>query len=362
VAASVASALAALVAVVAIFAIWANDQLLDTDSWVSASGKALESATVRDGVEDFISAEVIDLAGGAARTVGGIPAPLRAQLRAEAKKVSDQVLTSARFRAVWLRANRIAHRAVVGVLEEKGKAHGEGRVAIDLTPAVREAVGAVGGRLKALVKPDSARIEVLEAHELETARDVVRIVRRLPVPATLAAIALWALAGFLLRARRWRAFAAVGLSLVGAGALALLARAIAGHQVFHRLLSHGADRDAAEVAWHILTSLIVDLSVAAIALGALLALFGALLGPLEPGPAFRRWLGAFLATPRGMPAVLSVVVLAFVLLVLWAPLAVLDSPLAIALFALVIGGGMFDLGRSAKREPLANRQGGNREG
>ncbi len=264
-----AAVLAALVAVVAIFSIWANDQLLDTDSWASASGKVIESETVRDRVEDFISAEVVALAGSATRGVGGIPVPLRAKLRDEAKKLSNQVLTSARFRAVWLRANRVAHRAVVGVLEEKGRAHGEGRVAIDLTPAVREAVGEIGGGgLRSLVPPGSAEIEVLEAHELETARDVVRVVRHLPIPATLLAVALWALTFFLLRARPWRALAAVSLSLVLAGCLAVLVRAIAGHELVDRLLSHGADRGAAEVAWRILTSLVVDLSVAAIALGA----------------------------------------------------------------------------------------------
>ncbi len=270
-AAAVAAVLAALVAVVAIFSIWANRQLLDTDSWVSAGGKVLESQTVRDRVEDFIAAEVVDLAGGATRGAGGIPAPLRTKLREEAQKLSDRVLTSAQFRAIWLRANRVGHRAIVRLLDEKGKAQGEGRVAIDLTPAVRDAVGEIGGgELRSLVEPGSAEIEVLEAHELESAREAVRVVRRLPIPATLVAVLLWALAFFLLRARPWRALACVALGLVLAGCLAFLARAIVGHELVDRLLSHGADRDAAEVAWHILTSLIVDLAVAAIALGAVL--------------------------------------------------------------------------------------------
>jgi hypothetical protein len=279
VAAGVAAALAALVAVIAIFSIWANHQLLDTDGWVSASGKALESTVVRHRIEDFVADEVVDLAGDAARGQVAIPPALRGQLRDEARKLSDRVLTSARFRIIWQRANRIAHRAVVRVLEEKGADHGEGRVTIDLTPAVREAVDSIGGdELGSLVKPRSAEVEVLEAHELETARDAVRIVRHLPIPATVVAILLWALALFLGWARPWRTLAGVGLSAILAGVLALVVRAVAGHEIVDRLLSHDADRGAAEAAWHILTSLIVDLAVGAIVVGALLIL-GLALGP-----------------------------------------------------------------------------------
>jgi multisubunit Na+/H+ antiporter MnhC subunit len=260
-----------LVAVIAIFSIWANQQLLDTDGRVSASAKALESTVVRHRVEDFIADEVVHLAGGPTRSQAAIPPALRGRLRDGARKLSDQVLASARFRVIWQRANRIAHRAVVRVLEEKGRDHGEGRVSIDLTPAVRDAVGSVGGEeLRSLVRPGSAEIEVLEAHELEDARDAVRVVRHLPVPATVVAILLWALALFLGRARPWRTLAGVGLSLVLAGVLALIVRAVAGHEIVDRLLTHSADRAAAEAAWHILTSLIVDLSVGAIVLGAAL--------------------------------------------------------------------------------------------
>jgi hypothetical protein len=342
---------AALVAVIAIVAIWANRQLLDTDSWVSSSGKVLESHVVRNRVEDFISAEVVDLAGGAARGRDAIPAPLRRQLRAEAKKLSDRALTSAQFRAVWLRANRIGHRALVRVLEEKGKSNGEGRVAIDLTPAVRDAVGSLGGaELRSLVEPGSAEIEVLEAHELETARDVVRVVRRLPVPATVVAVLLWVLALFLGRARPWRTLACVGLSLLLSGVITLVVRAVAGHEIVDRLLSDAADRGAAEAAWGILTSLIVDLSAAAVGLGSLLILWAALLGSRGPAPAFRRRLGRLLSTPRRRLAMLLALVLAILTLLLWAPIAALESALGIVLFALVIGGGALAVGRSSVRE------------
>jgi hypothetical protein len=343
--------------VIAIFSIWANQQLLDTDGWVSASAKALESTVVRHRVEDFIADEVVHLAGGATGGKAAIPPALRSQLRDEARKLSDQVLTSARFRVIWQRANRIAHRAVVGVLEERGKDHGEGRVSIDLTPAVREAVGSVDGEeLQSLVKPDSAEIEVLEAHELEDARDAVRVVRHLPVPATVVAILLWALALFLGRARPWRTLAGVGLSLVLTGLLALIVRAVAGQEVVDRLLTHSADRAAAEAAWHLLTSLLVDLSAAAIGLGALLVLWASLLGSREPAPQFRRRLGSALSTSWGRFGIPLAVVLVFVLLALWAPIAALETPLGIVLFAVVIGGGALAVARSSV--PAKGRSGG----
>ncbi|HEY0278113.1 MAG TPA: hypothetical protein VGC32_07575 [Solirubrobacterales bacterium] len=346
-----AGALAALVAVVAIFSIWANRQLLDTDSWVTASGKALESSVIRRRVEDFIAGEVVDLAGGATRGRAAIPPALSTRLRDQAKTLSDQVLTSAQFRVVWQRANRIGHRAIVGVLEERGRSHGEGRVAIDLTPAVRDAVGELGGAdLAALVKPHSAEIEVLEAHQLETTREVVRIVRDLPIPAALVALLLWALTLFLGRARRWRALAGVGLSLVLAGVLALIVRAMAGHEIVDRLLSHDADRGAAEAAWRIATSLVVDVSVAAIGLGALLISCAALLGSKEPAPAIRGRLGSSVDAPGTCLATLLVLVSAFIGLSLWAPIAALESPLGIALFAVAVGSGAFAVGWRVRLE------------
>jgi hypothetical protein len=53
------------------------------------------------------------------------------------------------------------------------------------------------------------------------------------------------------------------------GALALIARAVAGHAVVDSLLSADADREAADAAWRIATSTISDISIGVIIAGAL---------------------------------------------------------------------------------------------
>jgi hypothetical protein len=340
--------LAALVGVIAIISIWANRQLLDTGSWVSSSGKALENRVVRDRVGDFLADAVTGLAGegssGPGR--GGLPVGVRRQLRDEAKKLTGRVLTSAQFRAVWLRANQIAHRALVRILEEKGSSQGGGRLAIDLTPAVRDAVGSLGGKeLRSLIKPNTATIEVIEPHQLQTARRVVRVMRRVPIPAMVAFVLLVALALFLGRAWPWRTLGYVGLGVLAAGVISLIVRVIAGHEIIDTLLSHATDRAAAEAAWGIVTSLIVDLSVAAIGLGGLLALWALLMGERPPARACRRALGPLLVAPRTRIAMSLAVAAAFLILVLWSPIAALESPIGIALFAAVIAGAAMTLGR-----------------
>jgi hypothetical protein len=350
--------LAALVGVVAIGSIWANRQLLDTGSWVSVSGRMLESREVRHRLAAFLAEELLAEAEAEIEAVGGteVAEEVLPPLRREAPELAERVMRTRQFRAVWLQANRTGHRALVRILDEEGvAANGNGAVVINLTPALRELATSLGrtdlasqlgvGDLGSLVEPGAARIEVLEAEELEETQDVVRAIRDLPVPATIAFLALIGLALLLGRARLRRTVGWAGLSLIAAGALALLARALAGHEIVDTLLTRDADREAAEAAWSIATSKIVDLSVAAIGLGALIALFALLLGESGPALAFRRALSPLLRTPLARLWMLLLAVLLVLALIVWAPIAALERPLGIALFAAVILGGAAALAR-----------------
>jgi len=241
------------------------------------------------------------------------------------------------------------------VLDEEGANRNGGRVVINLTPALRdlanslsrtdlaESIGA--GGLGSLVEPGAARIEVLEAEELEQAQDVVRAIRHIPVPATIAVAVLFALALLLGRARLRRTILGVGLSLAAAGALALVARAIAGHEIVDALLSRDADREAAEAAWRIATSTIVDLSAAAIGLGGLVVVGALLSGESAAAVGFRRALAPLLRTPLARLWMVLVAVLLFIALMIWSPIAALEDPLGIALFAAAFGAGAVALAR-----------------
>jgi hypothetical protein len=350
--------LAALVGVVAIGSIWANRELLDTGSWVSVSGRMLENRQVRHRLAAFLAEELVAEAEGEIEAVGGegVAEEVLPPLRREAPELAERVMRTRQFRVVWLQANRSGHRALVRILDERGvAANGSGAVVIDLTPALRELANSLSrtklarelgvGDLAALVEPGAARIEVLEAEELEQAQDVVRAIRDLPVPATIAFIVLVGLALLLGRARLRRTVGWAGLCLVATGALALLARALAGHEIIDTLLSRDADREAAEAAWSIATSKVVDLSVAAIGLGALIALFALLLGESAVAVGVRRALAPLLQTPLARVWMLLVAVLVVLGLIAWAPIAAVERPLGIVLFAAVILGGAMALAR-----------------
>ncbi|HEX4732418.1 MAG TPA: hypothetical protein VH299_14195 [Solirubrobacterales bacterium] len=352
--------LAALVGAVAIASIWANRQLLDTPSWVSVSGRLLESRQIRHRVAVFLGDELVAETETQLAAAGQDEAveEMVPRLRRQSTGLAERAMATPRFRVVWLRANRSGHRALLRVLDAEGDGRdGERTVALNLTPALRELADTVGASglarqlgvadLGTFVQPGAGRIEVLEADELNRAQNVVRTIRHVPVPATIAAVLLLALALLLGRRRLSGAFLGVGIALAASGALALLARALAGHQIVDQLLSRNADREAAEAAWRIATSTLVDLSTAAIGLGALIVIWALLSGPSDGATGARRRLAPLLRTPLARLWTLLGAVLIFVAMVAWAPIAAFESPLGVLLFAAVFGGGALVVAREA---------------
>lgn len=277
--------LAAVTGVIAIFSIWANGELLDSGGWASVSGRLLESKEVRHRVAVFLGEELandteaqLDAAG-----LEGTAEEVMPRLHARQTELAEQVMATKRFHKVWTAANRSGQRTLVRVLDEE-EAGENGVVYVDLTPALRQLAevideeglasefGAVN--LASQVEPGAARIKVLEAAELNEAQDVVRVVRHLTLPAVIATIALYLLFLFLLRDRLSLAFLGIGLTLAATGGLALLAGTLAGHEVVDQLLGNGAgaDRQAAEAAWGVITSKIADLAGVAIGIGAVVVL------------------------------------------------------------------------------------------
>jgi hypothetical protein len=278
--------LAVLAGVVAIFSIWANGELLDTGSWTSVSGRLLESRSVRHRVAAFLGEELTAQTETQLLAAGQeeIAEEVVPRLRREQVELAEKVMTTTRFKRIWEQANRSGQRELVGVLDEEDAGE-HGAVVVDLTPALRQLADQLEDEgfarefgisgLADLVEPGAARIEILEAQELGQAQDVVRVVRHLTLPAVLAAIILYALVLFLGRRQLRGTFVGVGIALLATGALALLARALAGHEIVDQLLTQEADRDAAEAAWRIATSTISDLAVGAIVVGALTAVLAA---------------------------------------------------------------------------------------
>jgi uncharacterized protein (TIGR03382 family) len=351
---------AALLGAVAIASIWANRQLLDTQSWVSVSGRMLESHQIRHRVAVFLGDELVAETEAQLNAAGQDEAAeaVVPKLRRQSTGLAERAMATPRFKVVWLRANRTGHRALLRVLDDEGGgSKGASTVALNLTPTLRKLADTVGDSglarqlgvadLGTFVAPGAGRIEVLEPDELNRAQDIVRTIRHVPVPATIAVLVLFALALLLGRRRLSGAFFGVGLALLAAGGLALLARALAGHQIIDQLLGRPADREAAEAAWRFATSTLVDLCIAAIGLGALIVICAFLSGPSAAAASARRPLASLLRTPLARLWTLLAAVLIFVALLIWSPIAALETPIGVLLFAAVFACGALSVAREA---------------
>ncbi|HVX32117.1 MAG TPA: hypothetical protein VHA80_03170 [Solirubrobacterales bacterium] len=276
--------LAVLAGTVAIGSIWANRQLLSTGGWVSVSGRLLKSGQVRHRVAEFLGEELVAGTQAQLEAAGeeGVAETVVPRLRAEQTQLAERVMRTRRFEATWERANRAGHKALLRVLDEEGDPAERGAVVVNLTPALRQLAGVLeeeglaeelgAADLAGQVEPGAARIEVLEAEELSQAQDVVRVIRHLTAPAVIVTLLLYVVAIYLGRRRLGRTLVGVGLAFAATGGLALLARAVAGHEIVDELIAGTRDREAAEAAWRVATSKVADLAGIAIGLGAAIVL------------------------------------------------------------------------------------------
>jgi hypothetical protein len=275
---------ATLAGAVAIGSIWANQQLLSTSSWVSVSGHLLESKSVRHRVAEFLGEELVNDTEAQLNAAGQeeAAAVVVPRLRAEQTQLAERVMKTKQFKAIWLTANRTAHHALLRVLDEEGNAAEEGAVVVNLTLAIRQLADVLEeeglaeelgvSNLAGLVEPGAARIQILEAQELNQAQDVVRVIRDLTAPAVIVTLAFYAFVLFLGWRRIGLTLVGVGLALAATGGLALLLRSLAGNEIVDQLIVGGRDEGAADAAWRIATSKIADLAGIAIGLGAVIVL------------------------------------------------------------------------------------------
>ncbi len=150
-----------------------------------------------------------------------------------------------------------------------------------------------GGR-EAQIPDDAAQITILHADELELAQDAVRLLRALALVLVIMALGLFALAVYVARGWRREALRACGIGFLVAGAAALVARSLAGDAVVDALATTEAIRPAADAAWSISTSLLVEAAAAAIAFGVVIVGAAWLAGPTRWAVAARRGLAPYL--------------------------------------------------------------------
>jgi len=354
-----------LLAILAILALWANRQLLDTDNWVDTSSELLEDDDIRDQVSIFLVDQLYTNVDVQAQLEEAFPprakplaGPVAGGLKDLAVRGVDTLLTRPRLQAAWENANRGAHGALLNVVEGGGEnvSTESGDVVLDLgtlLDASAESLG-VGERAAQKLPDDAGELTLLQSDELELAQDGVDLLKAAAIVLVVLAFGLMALAVFLAGAWRREALRAAGFGLVFAGAVALVARSLAGDALVDSLASTEAVKPAISSTWDIATSLMVEAASAAIMYGVVLIFSAWLAGTTRLATGTRRLLAPYLREPAIAYSGLAVIVL---ILLAWAPTPAFHRLIPTLILIALLAFGVEVLRRKTAREfPNASRE------
>jgi hypothetical protein len=150
---------------------------------------------------------------------------------------------------------------------------------------------------------------------------------------TIVTVALYALALYLARGYRRRVLMWIGLSLVLAGVIVLIARTIARGQIVPAITKDASIEPAANDAYSVATSLLVQAAGAAIVIGIPLILAGWFAGPTRFAVAGRRFLAPQLQRRPNLAYWVTAGLLALVFI--WGPIPSTRNPITMLLYAIL---------------------------
>jgi hypothetical protein len=338
-------ALAAVLCIASIFAVWANRQLLDTGYWTRTNTKLLENGAIKSELSTYLTEQLyanVDLAGelrsGLPKELKPLAGPAAGGLRTVLEEGIVVALGTSQLQTLWRTASELTHRQLVALIENKGKVvrtPGGGAVVLDLRPIVANLANRFGAPATVVEKLRASvgEVTILRSKTLETMQGAARGLRDLALVLPLLALLAFALAVGLSSGRRSRALTAAGLVGAGAGVATLIVRSLAGTRLIDELAKTEAVRPAANAAWSILTSLLVELSVATICIGALVALAGLLGGRSRSATAIRRALAPYLRDRADI--VFAATGVALLLVFLWGPIAATQKLLGIVVLVVL---------------------------
>lgn len=352
-------ALATLLLFVGSFAVWANRQLLNTDNWVTTSGKLLENKDVQAALGPYLVNELFKEVDVQAALQAKLPpllkplaGPAAGGVRQLAEQASVKLLAAPQVDGVWRGANRAAHKELLAVLEggNKNVSTSNGEVTLHLRPLVGQVASQVGlpAALAQKIPASAANLVVLRSNQLKAAQDAAQLLKGLVIVLTLLVIALYVAAMVLARGRRRGMLLAIGGGFVIVGALVLVARSLGGNIVVDDLAKSQSSHDAVRATWSIGTDLLRQIGTAEIFFGVLVLLAGWLAGESRPALAFRRFTAPYLRD-HPVPVYLGALV-AGIVIVAWHPLDFARVTLSAILFLVLVVAAVAALRHQTARE------------
>lgn len=357
--------LASLIAALSLLAGFIRYQALDNETFSDSAAELIADETIRDQIAltlvEALYANVDVQAALEERLPAdqqGLAGPISAVARELADRAAIRVLERPRAQELWVRSLSTTHEQLLRVLDDdltNVQTEG-GFVVLNLRPLVIQLGDrvAIFGRVAQKLPPDTGRIQIMEANQLETAQDVtdwLQILGRFLwlVPLALAAVAIW-LAGD----RKRSIVRMLAIGAIAAGTLVLVARSVGGNYVVDNLVQTESVRPAAADAWEILTALLRDGGRTLVGIGLVLLLGVWLVGPGSRATSIRRYLAPWLERPE---IAYGTAALALALLVWWGPTAQTQRWQVVLLFAVMLGLGVAALARAAKADEVVRSDG-----
>jgi hypothetical protein len=357
--------LASVIALGSILTTWVDRQMLDQQSWRTASEELIQDPQVREALSVYVVNQLYDNVNVGEALGERLPADLKplagavaGGLREPMTRAVNRLFEGPRVQQLFVEASALAQQKLVNVLENKtgnGISTGNGVVTLDLGQLVSE-VGAELGLSQSVldrIPPDAGVVTVMRSDQLATAQAAVRGVQVLSTALLVLVLGLFALAIWLARGERRRTLRNVGWAFVLVGLLTLVARRLTGQYAVDALTTP-ASHDAGRQSWLIGSSILGDIGWAAVFYGAVMVLAAVLAGPTASATAVRRWIAPVLNERPGIAW--ATVGGAYVLLVLWGPTHALRVLWGITLLGALLALGVWALRRETLREfPDAER-------
>ena len=337
-----------VLAVISIFAVFANRQVLNADNWAETSSQLLASPAIRTQVSDFLVDQVYsnvdvrgEVAGALPKRLAPLAGPAANGLRELAEKRTDKLLGRPRVQEAWKGANKITAEQFINIAEGNSKAvTAQGNaVVLNLDVILKELIQRLGlpRSLADKVPEGAGKIKVMSSSQISTIQSATNLLKSLALVLPVLAFGMLGLAVFLARDRRRHTLMVVGIDIVFAGVLVLIARNVLGNHIVNVLATTDAVRPAVEDVWSIGTRILQDVAQAMV-IGGIPVIFAAwLAGPMRPAVAFRRSAAPWLRESAGWT---YGVVAAIVLLVIaWGPIPAtrMAIPVLIMIGLVIVG-------------------------
>lgn len=355
--------LATVLAILSILSIWANRQLMNPTNWSKTSTALLRKQTVRSAVSGYLIDQLYANVDVQERLKSGLPpqlaplaGPLSGALHNLAEQGAERALELPRVQDAWRTANYAADQTLVTIVKGGGsrvQING-GTVSLNLHQIVADIALQLGlpASVADKLPPSVASLKIITSSQLGLVRSLAKTLHALALWLTIFTFLLYALAMFLARGNRRSTLMWVGSSLVFAGVFVLLARKIGQGQLVSAITSDASIEPAANDAYSVATSLLVQVSSASIIIGIPVILAALLAGPARWALATRRFLAPRFREHPGLAYWIVAGLLA--LFFLWGPIPATRNPLEMLIFTILAFIGAYVLrGQIAEEFPDA---------